>query len=294
MHALVLYNPRARRCTQAVLDRLKEDSARAGWSLSLCAPPSPQAAYERAREAAEQGEPLVVAAGGDGTVNCIASALVGTGTHFGLLPLGTANVLARNLGISTTSFPAALEALLAGRPRPVDIGSLNGRYFTAMAGLGLDAQVAADVNARLKSWFGIGAFALQFPLTCLTYRRPVFRLTLGSGKRLFEGPAWGLIATNYPSYSYRLPLAPRARPDDGLLDFVLLKERFLPNLLAQIARSFLLNAPLSDLTDMLAFQAGELQVETMPPTPGEADGERLGASPFHFEVIRNALTLIAP
>ena len=294
MRVLVLYNPAARRYNPRLLDQIKEDSNRAGWSLSLFAPSCAKDATLQAQRALEEGIELVVAAGGDGTVNAIASALVGSSTLFGVLPLGTANVFARNLGLPTDNFAASLQALLTGTPHPVDIGSLNGRYFTAMAGIGLDAQVATDVNPWLKSHLGPLAFALQFPLTGLTYRRPVFRLTLGSGERLFEGPAWGLIATNFPAYSYRLPLAPRAQPGDGLLDFVLLKGRFLPHLLAQVARSFLANVPLSSLADTLAFQTDLLTVETHPASPGEADGELMGMSPFCFKVVKSGLTILAP
>ena len=294
MRVLVLYNPAARRCNQSILELLQKDSTQAGWSLLLSATSSLKDAYDQAVQAVKEDIPLVVAAGGDGTVNSIASALIGSNTQLGILPLGTANILARNLGISVTNQAAALKMLFTSHPRLLDVGKLGSSCFTAMAGIGLDAKVALDASPWLKKKLGTFAYALQFPLTSLRYRRPQYKLSLASGEVLYDGPAWGLIATNFPHYSYRLPLAPHAQSDDGLLDFLLFRGASLPKLITQVARSFFANSPLPKHTDVLTFQSDSLEVETDPASPVEADGELIGNTPCKFEVMKAALTVLAP
>ncbi len=188
-------------------------------------------ATELCRQAAEQGYHVVVAFGGDGTVNEAANGLAGTDTPLTCLPGGATNVFHRAIGIPTDVVEAT-EHLLAladdFRPRRIDLGLINDRYFTFAAGIGLDASVVERVDAhpRLKARLGqyyytsaaVSTFTRQYLVN-----PPHVRVTIGD--RTVEGVT--VIAQNSDEYTYfgRRPirLAPDVRLDNGSLGLVVLR-----------------------------------------------------------------------
>src|SRR3546814_9912518 len=119
----------------------------------------------------------LVAAGGDGTINGVVNGLAGGGVPLALLPLGTANVLAAEIGLEES--PAGIvRAILRGPAVPIHLGDVNGRHFTLMAGIGLDADVVAAVNPRLKRATGKFAYAVATLQRWLRYRRHRFRIEI--------------------------------------------------------------------------------------------------------------------
>src|SRR3546814_9938646 len=119
----------------------------------------------------------LVAAGGDGTINGVVIGLAGGGGPLALLPLGTANVLAAEIGLEES--PAEIvRAILRGPAVPSNLGDVNGRHFTLMAGIGLDADVVAAVNPRLKRATGKFAYAVATLQRWLRYRRHRFRIEI--------------------------------------------------------------------------------------------------------------------
>ncbi|MFJ5219213.1 diacylglycerol kinase family protein [Streptomyces sp. NPDC088354] len=177
--------------------------------------------------AAVPGTALVVVCGGDGTVRACAGPLVGTGTAMAVVPCGTGNLLARNLRLPTDA-AAALEQALAGEPAGIDVGRVDGdglpaTCFTVMAGAGLDAAMVRDASDRLKARLGWSAYVLS---GMGHLADPRMRLTL----RLDGGPvlrrrARMVLIGNVGTLQGGLPLLPRARPDSGFLDLVLLNPR---------------------------------------------------------------------
>jgi diacylglycerol kinase family enzyme len=187
-------------------------------------------AIELCREAAEKDYDVVVAFGGDGTVNECANGLLGTETALTCLPGGSNNVVAKLLGIPTDVVDAT-EHLLhladAWAPRPVDLGIVNGRYFTFAAGMGLDASVVerVDSNPRLKAKFGPFYFVESAIATFLTrYVRNPPRLAIEVDGRTVEGVS--LFVQNAENYTYfndrAVPLVEGARFDSGCLAGVVL------------------------------------------------------------------------
>ncbi len=113
-----------------------------------------------AREAVSADVDIVIVAGGDGTVNEVVNALACSNVIMGLVPLGTANVLARELAIPIDDISSACSIAISGKDRRIDLGCASGRYFAAMAGFGFDAAVVHSLDLRAKKVIGVGAYAI--------------------------------------------------------------------------------------------------------------------------------------
>ncbi|WP_328759152.1 diacylglycerol kinase family protein [Streptomyces sp. NBC_00271] len=177
--------------------------------------------------AVRAGATLIVVCGGDGTVRAAADALAGSGVPLVVVPCGTGNLLARNLGLPLT--PAtALDAALSGTPHRLDLGRIEGdglapTHFAAMSGAGLDAAMLEHTDDRAKSAVGWPAYLLAIIGSLGT---PRMRLTL----RLDDAPvlhrtARMVLVANVGTVQGGLTLLPAARPDDGLLDLLILDPR---------------------------------------------------------------------
>ena len=171
---LIIFNPaagwRRRQRLAPVLTRLREH----GCALVVRETQGPGDAERFAAEVDPDAFDIVVAAGGDGTVNETINGLARSGLPLGLIPLGTANVLAAEIGLRTD--PASLaRCLVFGEPRPIALGAANGRRFILMAGAGFDAQVVAGVSVPMKRWLGKGAMFCQRCISCWSLPSPPMR-----------------------------------------------------------------------------------------------------------------------
>ncbi len=180
-----------------------------------------------AEELAARRPALVVACGGDGTLRACAEVLAGTEVPLAVVPCGTGNLLARNLGLPLDP-EAALEASLAGASHPIDVGRVRGdglapTRFTVMAGIGFDAAMVKSASPRLKSRLGWAAYVLS---ALRHLRDPSVRLTIRvDGVRPQRRRARMVVIGNVGTLQGGLPLLPVARPDSGHLDVVLFDPR---------------------------------------------------------------------
>ena len=171
-----------------------------------------------ARCAVSAGASLVFAAGGDGTVRACAEALAGSGVPMAVVPLGTANLTARALGVPARP-DRAVEAGFGGRDRTIDLGRVEGgggTWFGAMAGIGLDAAVVAAAGEQLKRRFGWAAYAAA-GMRKLTTPVHEFTVRLDDAEPL-RRPARSVVVANAGLLPGGFTLLPGARLDDGLLD----------------------------------------------------------------------------
>jgi diacylglycerol kinase (ATP) len=185
------------------------------------------------KQAIMGGASVVIAAGGDGTVRAVAEALRGTRVPLGLVPSGTGNLLARNLGLTLTNIPESVRVAFLGTDRRIDLGMANivredgdseEHAFLVMAGVGLDAKMIANTNARLKKAVGWLAYvdAIGRSLPELKPVKLTFRL---NGQPERELIAHTVIIGNCGLLPGGILLIPDAKPDDGLLDIVALRPR---------------------------------------------------------------------
>ncbi|HWO74099.1 MAG TPA: diacylglycerol kinase family protein, partial [Dehalococcoidia bacterium] len=213
--ARIVYNPAARNAPS--LDRLQAAMRQAapGWELDLVTTEEAGHATSLAREAAEAGFDLVIACGGDGTINETANGLAGSGTALGVLRGGMGDVFAKEAGIPKSP-ERALAALLQGQRRRFDLGTANGRYFLLMAGAGLDAEVVRRVPDAMKRRLGSTSYVL-WGLRLLPGYRPR-RVTVRMDGEERECHLFWVLLGNTRSYGGAIDITRRAVVDDGLLD----------------------------------------------------------------------------
>jgi diacylglycerol kinase (ATP) len=178
-------------------------------------------ARELAAGAVTRGARLVVAWGGDGTVNEVASALAFTRAALAIVPSGSGNGLARELGIARRPERAILQAL-AATPTPIDAGELGGRMFFSVAGVGFDAHVAACFDRDLGGRRGLAGYARITVRELFSYRPSDYRVT-GDVNRLVRRAILVTLA-NSAQFGNGARVAPDARVDDGRLDLVVFEE----------------------------------------------------------------------
>lgn len=179
---------------------------------------------EKARTLAETGEPIVVAAGGDGTLMCAAQGLVGTGTAMGILPCGTMNVFAREMGIGSRRFDIALEAIQNGKTQAVDIFTVNGKPFLQMAGFGPDARIVHLITPKMKQRFGAFSHVLT-AVKVIMESHPLVTVKTPDGD---EVSGIQVIFGNGKRYGGEAHLFANAKYDDGLLDAAVIHEESIP------------------------------------------------------------------
>ena len=199
--------------------------ARHGWEEPMWRQTTPaDPGSGQAAEAAEAGVDLVMAAGGDGTVTACAAGLAGKPVPLAILPAGTGNLLAVNLGVPL-DLALAVEVALTGTDRKIDLGVANGRPFVAMAGLGLDAKMLRSTSEAAKKRFGYAAYVLAI---LRHVGDPPLRIAVRTdGGRPKKYSATGVIVGNVGWLHGGIRLLPDAQPDDGLLDAAVLTSRGL-------------------------------------------------------------------
>ncbi|MFC9771457.1 MULTISPECIES: diacylglycerol/lipid kinase family protein [unclassified Pseudarthrobacter] len=180
----------------------------------------------QAKEALEQGADIVIAAGGDGTVRCVAEVLAGGDVPMGLLPLGTGNLLARNLGMDVTDYDGAMAGALSGTERKIDVVRAKRndpdkeQIFLVMAGVGYDATIMADTNEDLKGKVGwlayVDAGIRNLP------GKPVKATVVIDGETVLHRGVRSVMVGNCGKVQGGLEIFPDAKVDDGLLDIAVL------------------------------------------------------------------------
>jgi diacylglycerol kinase (ATP) len=228
-----------------------------------------------ARQAVRDGAGLVLAAGGDGTVRAVAEGLIGTGVPLGVLPLGTGNLLARNLGLPMT-LREAVRTALTGADRAIDVGRLDdGTVFAIMAGTGLDAAMMRAAPDRLKTAIGWLAYVVG-GLRSLRRARVDVDVRL-DGEPPLRVRVRTVLVGNVGRLHAGLELAPDARPDDGVLDVVLVSPRRVVDWAVLLGRT-LTHRRCSDHR-MSTYQARHVEVRLHQPQPRQVDGELLDPAP---------------
>jgi len=221
----------------------------------------------QAQAAIDGGAEVVVACGGDGTVRACLDPLAGTTTALGIMPLGTGNLLAANLGI-----PSGLSAGAGvghGEDRRIDVGRVNGEAFAVMAGSGFDALLIRDANSRLKSKIGTAAYVLS---GAKNLRQDCIRTKITiDGEQWLDLRTTMVLVGNFGEISGGLKVFPDARPDDGKLDVAVMSASGIREW-ASIAWRLFTNKP-QRLDLARRAHGSKIVVEHAVPRVYEMDGE---------------------
>jgi diacylglycerol kinase family enzyme len=224
----------------------------------------------------------------------VATGLVGTGHPLGLLPGGTGNVLAGNLGVSR-SFVEAAATILAGATRAIDLGRLTTsagtRYFAVNAATGFAADLMAQTEQRHKQRFGVSAYVARAFVLAGDLVRAASRIEVDGV--VHEGHAATVIVANCGQIvPGMLPLGSHIEPDDGVLDVVVLDATSYAAALRVVWRLFQ-RRPDAD-SGITFYRGGTVRVTTEPTLPVQSDGDGLGTTPLSVELIPRALTIFVP
>ncbi len=176
-------------------------------------------ARELALEALAEGYDIVTAVGGDGSINEVASALIGTKTILGIIPAGSGNGLAMHLGYGR-DVEGAVRKLNTAQEKIIDVGLMNGRPFINLAGIGFDGLVSNMMKG--SNWRGFIPYFLKSVEAGLKYTPSLCTIELDD--RVLTEKCFAITIANGPMYGYNFQIAPDARMDDGLFEVVILKD----------------------------------------------------------------------
>jgi YegS/Rv2252/BmrU family lipid kinase len=244
------------------------------------------------RKAAAEGCGIVVAAGGDGTVSAIAEGLIGTDTPLGIIPLGTANVLARELGI-----PVALKAaiaLLAGpyETKAIDAMKVKHKHYFTQVGVGIDSLMIAGTTRERKQRFGRIAY-MTTAAACLVGFAPR-RFTVTVDRRRTRHQASQVLLANcgtlgQPPFRW----GPNIAPDDGRIDVCIARAR---TLLDYLRLGWLVVRGRQRESPHVHYLTAErsVSIRTRSPLPVQADGEIIGQTPVRIRVVQGAIRVVVP
>jgi YegS/Rv2252/BmrU family lipid kinase len=240
------------------------------------------------KEAVRSGAPMVIVGGGDGSLSCAVDELVDRDCVFALLPLGTANSFARTLGIPL-DLDGAIEAIVTGRRRRVDLGRIDGDYFASVAAIGLSSMIGDDIPPGLKTYLGRLGYLL-WAIWCLGRFRP-FRVTLDDGKR-----SWTRWATEVRIANGRfhggVELVEDADLESGEIVVQLVIGRSKSRLLRDwFAKYWKLGAREATSEE---FRAARFRIETKPRMRISLDGEVLAKTPAVAEAAHRAIEIVIP
>ncbi len=296
MKATLIFNPVAgQREVRSHLRNVVGFLAEQGWVVEWTETTPEIDATMLASQAVSQGAEVVIAAGGDGTINGVVNGLVGhSNVRLGILPTGTANVWARESGIADISLlgpnlEAAGKVLVEGVTLQVDVGRANDRYFLLMAGAGLDALVTQRIDQSAKRRVGAFAYAWTAVREALKYRGTQVHIRI-DGVELVRN-AWLVTISNSKLYAL-VPLAVEASVNDGLLDIGIFTGRSWPHYLRHTVNVVLRRHTHDPEVEFL--RGREIFISAMPQLPVQVDAEPVGMTPMTFTVVPGALRVIVP
>lgn len=285
--ALLVVNRRAR-LGEAAHAAAVEALTSCGCEVIDGSPRGEERIADRLRELGGTADVIVVG-GGDGTLNAAAEAILAVGKPLCILPLGTANDLARTLRLPA-DIPAACQLLSAGHTRRIDLGRVNGKHFFNAASLGLSVAITVGLSKERKARFGVFAYFVS-ALEAVWHWRPFVAEITVDGVR-HRAKTVQVTVGNGVHYGGGLTVASDAAIDDQRLDVLSLEVRGWWELLPLLPA--LLSGTLNHTPRVRVFRGSQVDVRTAKPKRVNTDGELTTHTPATFEVVPRAVEVFAP
>jgi len=280
---LVILNPAAH-SERALRKRAQVESL--ARDCVVCATTRTGEAELMARRGVEEGFDKIVAAGGDGTINEVVNGLADTDVTLGVLPIGTMNVFATELGLPVHDLEFCWNIVKGDSTRSVDLPRANQKFFVQLAGVGLDAQVVQETSSQLKRNFGPLSYLIS--AAQIAARQPP-RLFIQSEDASIDEGSFVLVG-NGRLYGGRFPFFKHAVIDDGLLDVIVFKRLGYLEIikyLQDVIFSSKIRVP-----EIEYFQTRRLRVDSDQSVPVEVDGELVGNCPVQFSLHERSLRVL--
>ncbi len=274
----------------SVIRRYIEQWPHSQWEVELLTTRADYRAGSLARELLGRPPDLLAVCGGDGTINEVASQIPHPPFPVAVLPAGTANVVAREMGLPLNPI-RALQTALKLNVRQVDLGKLeseSGRRFLFVAGIGFDADVVAKVQPKLKKKLGKAAFVITAIHSLRNYAFREFRVDVGN--KTFSGTS--CLVCNARSYGGGMLFCPNADMTDGLLDILILQGKRRVELAGFLLQALRGKAITRDWIHRI--QARNLRVAGSSEVMVQTDGELAGRLPLDIAIDDRAFPLVIP
>jgi len=285
-YAVCIWNPYARQAFAGSAE-VKDRLARYGYEVEFQRTAYRMHAKELAQKAVADKADLVIAAGGDGTINEVACGLALSPVPLAVLPCGTANVLAKELGLPDQT-SECIDLIPQLKPQRIALGNGGGRYFVLMAGVGIDAEIIYHLRAAVKRRFGVAGFWLEALRHWASYGFAPFYVKVDGG----QYSATFAIVGRSSWYAGGVRITSRADLTGNAFDVCLFCGtsrldylRYLSGVLAGTHPYF---------HDVAYVKGARVEMTSEVPIRVQMDGETAGFLPMTFEVVPDALTLLVP
>jgi diacylglycerol kinase (ATP) len=280
----IIFNPAARGGKAVSLyGELKELAG----TIPIFDAAEPDSIQELSAIVAKQGYDHIIAAGGDGTVNGVINGIGTAEVMLSVLPMGTMNVFAYELGMRSSQLKKCWEMAQLGRPRTVDLALANQNYFVQLAGVGLDAMTVQATDLQMRKTIGPVSYLLS---AAKVIGRPAPDLRLQFEDNSESAGCFVLIG-NGRFYGGPFSLFQDARNDDGLLDLLIFKHQSYLDIFRYLQGVLIGNH--TELPDIEYRQVRSVKVLSTEPVPLELDGDAAGSTPVHFQIAPKKLQILA-
>lgn len=285
MNVSLIINPaagnKAYRSLRGIEEMLKEEV-----SFTTCVTQKKGDAFAFAQRPPKSD--LIIVAGGDGTFNEVINGLLSSGEEIPLafLPLGTTNVLAKELGIPE-EIKKAVALAITGIPKKISLGRINKRFFSLMAGIGFDGEAVFRVkNNLIKRISGKGAYILSGTKTLIRYNPSIIKVRTSKGE--FEG--YSAVIGKASCYGGYFQVTPEAKLTEPLLDLCLFKGRARSDMIRYI--NGVIKKRHLNFEDVMYGKFSELEVTSTDTVHIQIDGDYFGTLPAEIDVVPDAVSLI--
>jgi len=233
---------------------------------------------------------VIVAVGGDGTINEVVNGLIGTHAMLGIIPAGTGNGFAREFGIPL-KIRDACKILLEGEPKWIDAGKAGDKYFLGTAGIGFDALIAKFAGKMLGPLRGMWLYFFAGMFVFNRYNPPLVSAKIDC--LVYEVHPLLVAIANTRLYGGRAIIAPNARPDDGFFDICVAEKMSAWRTTVHLPKLF--KGTHIYLPEVKMYKCSEISIRSPEPLPVHVDGEPIGSySEIHFTLIPKALRVLVP
>lgn len=252
----------------------------------------PRHATEITKLAIEAGADTVIAVGGDGTIMEVIQGIAGTNVKLGIIPFGTGNMLALNLGISL-DIERSINIVLSGNTRKIDIGRINNRYFAFMAGCGFDASIIEETSREKKKRFGMFAYYIEGIRQAFRSRKASFKIVLDNKQTVKLRAISVIIANSANIIGNIFTLAPDSSIMDGYLDVIAISPKdaydYIPTIWNIITKQ-----PVNNVNRVKYYKAKSIEIKSKPVLLVQADGELIEKTPVKVEIIPSCIEVFSP
>jgi diacylglycerol kinase (ATP) len=279
----IIFNPAAR---GEKANSLREELQNLAGDTPIFASTGAESVNELAVTAVNRGYDHIVAAGGDGTVNGVINGIGDADVLLSVLPIGTMNVFAYELGIRSSQLKKCWEIIQHGQPKTVDLALANQTYFVQLAGVGLDALTVQATDLQMRKTIGPVSYLLA-AAQVIGRPAPMLEVHFEDGA---ESTGCFILIGNGRFYGGPFSLFREARNDDGLLDVLIFKHQSYLDIFRYLQG--VLIGKHTDLPDIEYRQTRSVRVSSDRPVPVELDGDVVGTTPVEFEIARRKLQVV--